>query len=570
MKLNRKQISLGALAAVTVIAVPIATVISCGSKDEKSGDLNQIVNNNDGDKTNGDGLVQFRSDKEVDKYVNGINLMESIGNPFSLFDSNAKTTSFNYPQLNLFGARKNNENIKNNKWKVVGKYRIYWDSRSAYKDSKGWKPEELYAVKTKAEFENTLIKVNQNIKSKIDKLPELHKRTLVFANSDFVSGDKDKNDKEYKIIKNDKKYFDLIIYDTLTGDKLSPDMEKSIDSFVKKSNVQANSWNDWTKLDAKMKTPLNADGSKAKPEDLLTRSYIRNQQTGIKNGGMNNESIWISSNLFNGTITEKPNNEKEFNAKEFDEYVKEIKTIKNVHLTTEIYTDLSKNSLRSRVTFSEGGSMDSWKVGSLGVDFDGFENDNTGTVFTINPTTINFNKADEYFIGTKINSIFNNDEKLTQLILDQLEMIIYGTAGENVSGNISIMKGALPGLSNLLTESTPLVEKIENFKVKYGTLNSSSKKALEQIIKKTLPPIKAKMNNQENYGKFLNSLTNFENSTQNILDLNWSPKAKMEVGKTLVMSIIGHSSYDFRTQPFLYFAVKVLADFAPELISNWS
>ncbi len=36
MNISKKQISLGALAAVAVVAVPVATVISCGKKESKA------------------------------------------------------------------------------------------------------------------------------------------------------------------------------------------------------------------------------------------------------------------------------------------------------------------------------------------------------------------------------------------------------------------------------------------------------------------------------------------------------------------------------------------------------
>ncbi len=100
MNISKKQISLGALAAVAVVAVPVATVISCGNKKDDKTVAKNVID-----------LNQMKSVQELVDTINeklGLSMSERVDLLAAMDQGKLKEESFNKIKKYMDGMNPNN------------------------------------------------------------------------------------------------------------------------------------------------------------------------------------------------------------------------------------------------------------------------------------------------------------------------------------------------------------------------------------------------------------------------------------------------------------------------------
>ncbi len=443
MTINKKKIGLGVLSAVTAIAIPITTVISCGKTEKELPD----------------GPVTGGFSEGMPFTWNIMNASSGIINAITEKDEKADVLA------------------KKHEWKTI------------YTESTVIKAESERTEEETQNLEETAKRINKEIIKKIKGLNDIQKRSLVISVSD--------KDVEFKDAKQEYK---ITVYSTMNSkEDMSPELRQFINSFLKNSNSKAKSFDAYNNLDKiteKDNMPL---------QDYATKRYLSAQRS-IRNVNDDKDGTYKGEAFVdNGLMTaqqyeqfiQEIQDKKIFKFKEND-----LNSSKNLDVAASPAFDVNNGQLKQKITFYEGIKLKSaedtkkdgdlkgnfltapqWKLGAYGGRtpiFEGYKN-----VFTINPVVQELDNSEKY--NSKGFEKISDDDLVNYIGMAHAVMF-HLKSSLGMKEALKILREVLPVATPFILTNGNWINSLDNI-LRKKTPNDAVK-TIEDLVRKNIGTIR--------------------------------------------------------------------------------
>ena len=420
MTIIKKKIGLGVLAAVSVAAVPIATVISCGKNNDKKagGTISEDFN---------------------------------IGMPLTWNIMNADNSKV--VNAVMENSKKADALAKQHNWKVAYEDKATIINREQDPDGEQKKKDSE--------------RINKKKMAAIEKLTPIQKRSMVISATDIDTAEIDATSK-YKIT----------IYTTINDEKdISPELKRFMNLFLSKSQSQATSFNDYENLD-KVKPAKNE-----KLRSYSMKRYLSAARS-MRNFGGDEKSVYNGEAFYdNGFYTPEKYKEftdEVFFSKNPLAKVIEPKNMKHLDVSSTPSYNVQQGEFIQNITFYEGvkfedqqsesGKKD-WKMSVPGWStkpFAGHTPEYKGykEVFTMSPLIQKFGDATR-FEAEGFTSI--SDDELVDYV-GMIHEIMYklSDAQGSIVDGLNLLRTALPNATPFILTNQDWCRALDQLKASLG------------------------------------------------------------------------------------------------------